>query len=305
MRAVVLPLVVGIDGSAESLGAVDWAVDEALLRGLPLRLVHASLWDRYEGGFPRGESAVNGSAGTFDRLVEGAAQRAHRRSGGAVGVSAVTVTEEPVSVLLDEGRNASALVLGSHGRSGVADLLLGSVGLAVASRADCPVVVLRGGRPAGTKPRPGPRIVLGIGRPEPPGAGEEPEHRQPAAAVRFAVEEARARRVPLLAMRAWRCPAHEEAEHPLLAGEPARHHARRAAEALEAALRDVAPDVELERRTVEGPARKVLLDASHGAGLLVIGARRRDGRFGLQIGRVAHTLLHHCACPVAVVPERW
>ncbi len=38
-----LPLVVGVDGSDFSLAAVDWAVDEAIRRGLPLRLVHAAL----------------------------------------------------------------------------------------------------------------------------------------------------------------------------------------------------------------------------------------------------------------------
>ncbi|MEU9383029.1 universal stress protein, partial [Streptomyces sp. NPDC048279] len=44
-----LPLVVGVDGSESSLRAVDWAADEAALRGAPLRLVYASLWERYEG----------------------------------------------------------------------------------------------------------------------------------------------------------------------------------------------------------------------------------------------------------------
>ncbi|MFC8434947.1 universal stress protein [Streptomyces sp. NPDC057253] len=33
---------VGVDGSEPGLRAVDWASDEAALRGLPLRLVHAS-----------------------------------------------------------------------------------------------------------------------------------------------------------------------------------------------------------------------------------------------------------------------
>ncbi|MDF3142987.1 universal stress protein, partial [Streptomyces sp. T21Q-yed] len=58
------------------------------------------------------------------------------------------------------------------------------------------------------------------------------------------------------------------------------------------------------RRTVEGHARRVLVDASHEADLLVVGARRREGHFGLQLGRVAHAVLHHSACPVAVVPHR-
>ncbi|MFC3571989.1 universal stress protein [Streptomyces yaanensis] len=38
--------------------------------------------------------------------------------------------------------------------------------------------------------------------------------------------------------------------------------------------------------------------------LLVVGARRRGDRFGLQPGRVDHTVLHHSLCPLAVVPQR-
>lgn len=44
-----LPLIVGVDGSDSSFLAIDWAVDEAARLGLPLRLVYASLWERYEG----------------------------------------------------------------------------------------------------------------------------------------------------------------------------------------------------------------------------------------------------------------
>jgi nucleotide-binding universal stress UspA family protein len=62
--------------------------------------------------------------------------------------------------------------------------------------------------------------------------------------------------------------------------------------------------VDLRRRTAEGSARRILLDASDGADLLVVGVRRHHGLAGLQLGRVAHTLLHHSACPVAVVPQR-
>ncbi|MFI0266636.1 universal stress protein [Streptomyces luteogriseus] len=61
---------------------------------------------------------------------------------------------------------------------------------------------------------------------------------------------------------------------------------------------------EVRRRAVEGPARAALLDASADAALLVVGARHPHGRFGPHVGRVTHTVLHHAACPVAVVPER-
>ncbi|MFI0265773.1 universal stress protein, partial [Streptomyces luteogriseus] len=132
------------------------------------------------------------------------------------------------------------------------------------------------------------------------GVGDEANE---SAVVRFAAEEARRRGVPLEAVRAWRCPAHETTDHPLLAGEPARLHEKQAAEELEAAVQDVPADVRVRRRTVEGHARRVLVDASHEAGLLVVGAKRREGRFGLQLGHVAHAALHHSACPVAVVPH--
>jgi nucleotide-binding universal stress UspA family protein len=71
----------------------------------------------------------------------------------------------------------------------------------------------------------------------------------------------------------------------------------------EPSLRAVDCSVRLHRRTAEGPARKVLLDASATADLLAVGARRHEGTFGLQLGRVALTVLHHSARPVAVVPD--
>ncbi|AVZ71378.1 universal stress protein [Streptomyces lunaelactis] len=287
-----LPLVVGVDGSEPSLRAVDWAADEAALRGVPLRLVYASLWERYEGpalatGLGRSSEQV-----LADTIVEAAAKRAHRREVD-VKISTEVLPEEPVPALLREGRTASALVLGSRGRGGIAELLLGSVSLAVAARADCPVIVLRGSHDNQANSAMRGPVVLGV--------GEEPEN---SAAVRFAFQEAAERRVPLEAVRAWRCPGYETTDHPLMAGEPARLHEERAVQTLDAALREAPEGVELHRRTAEGPARKVLLDASADAGLLVVGARRRHGHFGLQLGRVAHAVLHHSACPVAVVPQR-
>jgi len=271
---------------------VDWAADEAALRGVPLRLVYASLWERYEGaalatGLGRSSEQV-----LADTIVEAAAKRAHRREAD-VKISTEVLPEEPVPALLREGRIASALVLGSRGRGGIAELLLGSVSLAVAARADCPVIVLRGGHDDRVRSTMRGRVVLGV--------GEDPEH---SAAVRFAFEEAAERRVPLEAVRAWRCPGYETTDHPLMAGEPARLHEERAVRILDAALRDAPEGVELRRRTAEGSARKVLLDASADADLLVVGAQRRHGHLGLQIGRVAHAVLHHSSCPVAVVPQR-
>ncbi|WP_142212047.1 universal stress protein [Streptomyces sp. SLBN-118] len=288
-----LPLVVGVDGSESSLRAVDWAADEAVLHGVPLRLVNASMWERYEGAALAQELGRPSGRVMAENIVGTAAERARRRDPD-LKIQTDILPEDTVSALLSEGRNASALVTGSRGRSGLAEVMLGSVSLAIAARADCPVFVIRGNHdPQSGKHR---RIVLGVD--EPPGGS---------AAVRFAFREAERRRAVLHAIRAWRCPAHEAVDHARDAGDAARYHKSQAAEILEAALREAVadhPTLEVHRATAEGPARMVLMNASAAADLLVVGAHRRHGHFGLQLGRVAHTVLHHSMCPVAVVPQR-
>ncbi|MFE2076930.1 universal stress protein [Streptomyces misionensis] len=282
-----LPVVAGVDGSEESLRAVDRAADEAALRGAPLRLVYASLWERYEGSLIAQEVGRPVEE-VIARDVMGAAERrAHRRRPGLV-VTAAVLAEEPEVALVNESSLARLVVLGCRGRGGVAELLLGFVSLSVAAHAHCPVIVLRG-RPE--EPAAPGRVVLGVTE-----KGACP------AAVRFAAEEAALRGVPLEAVRAWRRPAHTTAGHPPLSGAPAPAQ-EEAAEALEEALRDLPDGLRAQRRTAEGPARDVLVDASGDAGLLVVGVRRRSGRFGPRLGRVAHGVLHHARCPVAVVPE--
>ncbi|MFD5257533.1 universal stress protein [Streptomyces bobili] len=288
-----LPLIVGVDGSDAGLAAVDWAVDEAARLGLPLRLVHASLWERYEGALAlRGQERPSVRV-LAEHIVASAAERARRRNPD-VTVSTAILASEPADALLGEGNNASLLVTGSRGRGELRGLLLGSVGLAVAARAHCPVTVVRGDGAglAGTHER----ILLGAGNPDTSGD-----------AVRFAFREAEARACTLDVVRAWRCPAHESVDHPALAVEPARHHEERASALLDELLREAMaghPDVRVRRTTVEGPPAKVLVDRSAAADLVIVGARRRVGHLGLQIGRVSHTLLHHARCPVTVVPQR-
>ncbi|GAB2757704.1 universal stress protein [Streptomyces bullii] len=288
-----LPLVVGVDGSEPSLRAVDWAADEAARRGLPLRLVYGSLWERYEGAAPSGGPERRSEDAVADAIVTGAAERARRRR-PEIEISVDVVPEDAAAALLREGHNATALVTGSRGRGELKGLLLGSVGLVVAARAHGPVIVVRGDSAglAGAHDR----ILLGAG--EPATGGE---------AVRFAFFEAETRGCVLDVVRAWRRPAYEAAGRPRLAGDAARRHEELASALLDTLLRDLTaeyPKVRVRRHTVEGPARKVLLARSAAADLVIVGARRRTGHRGLQLGRVGHTLLHHAACPVVIVPQR-
>ncbi|MBG7697796.1 universal stress protein [Streptomyces sp. MC1] len=286
-----LPLVVGVDGYEPSMRAVDWAADEAVLRGASLRLVYASLWARYEGAATAQEFGEPSEEVMADDIIGAAERRARRRQPGVKATTDV-LPEEPEHGLIRESRSALAVVLGCRGRSGVIESLLGSVSVAVAGHAHCPVIVLRGSHDNQAHSGARGRIVLGVGS-KPAGS----------AAVRFAIEEAVLRGVPLEAVRAWRRPLHEPRAHPLIVGQPAHVHEQQAVEAVEDALRDIPSGLGVRRRTVEGHARDALLAVSREADLLVVGARRRRGHHGLQLGRVAHGVLHHAACPVAVVPE--
>ncbi|MFI2031266.1 universal stress protein [Streptomyces buecherae] len=289
------PLVVGVDGSEGSLRAVDWAVDEALRLGLPLRLVYGSLWERYEGSLPSLGDDQSAEGAAAEGIVASCVARARQRGGtGGVQVSGDVLPDDAVSVLLHVAHTSTALVTGSRGRGGVAGLLLGSVSLAVAARAACPVIVVRGEE----RNRQGAcdRVVVGVGG----GA-------QSTAAIRYALREARARDCALFAVRAWRRPAHKHMDSPLAVDDSAIAQEDRASAVLTDALRDAAREysqVDVVRRVREGPAHKVLLDMATDADLVVVGAVRREGHLGLQLGRVAHVLLHHARCPVAVIPER-
>ncbi|MFI9583486.1 universal stress protein [Streptomyces sp. NPDC052236] len=284
-----LPVIVGVDGSEAGLWATEWATEEAALHGLPLRIVHASLWERYEGPAFTDSSEVPAEHALAEDIVGRAAERARRRNPG-VEISVDILPEDAESALLREAHRATVVVTGSRGRGPITGTLLGSVSRSLATRALCPVVVVRGS-PLNRQGDDG-RVVVGVGD---VGASS--------AAIRFAFREARSRRWALEAVRAWRRPAHKPLTHPLLAGDPAHHHEEQALALLDDALRGQAgehPDVPLHRLAAEGPAHHVLLTHAATADLLVIGAPRRRGPL---LGRVADAALHHADCPVAVIPQ--
>lgn len=290
-----LPVVVGIDGSAPSLRAVDWAADEAALSGASLRLVHTSLWDRYEPDTTDNPELAEARKAVAE-LVREASERASARRPG-LDVSAEVLPESPVDGLVEAGERASLLVLGHRGHGGFASMLLGSVTLQTAARATCTLIVVRGQQDA-VERRHG-RIVLGVGGSD----GGDPDLGGPA--EEFAFAKAAAWGARLEAVHAW----HNMPDPYLLYGPgmtaltEARH--MRARRLLEAAVADAAaahPGVRVQLEPRVGGSHAILLEAAQGADLLVVGARRRHGWAGLQLGPVNHAVLHHAPCPVALVP---
>lgn len=285
------PLCIGVDGSEPSLRALDWAVDEAVAHGAPLRVVHSSRWAQYEShepsfGVKRGSSQV-----LAEHIVGSALARAERRS-AAVKATSDMRADDPAAALIEASPGASAVVVGSRGRGELTGLLLGSVGLAVAARAVSPVIVVRGEE--ANQRRGFHRIVVGIDEPE-----------ESCAALEFALREAEVHGATLSMVHAWRCPAREIPDHPDHRADT-EQHMRRAEGLLAAAVLLVGGAdrwADIRREAVEGAARPALLDAALTADLLVVGARRRTGHLGMQLGAVNHAVLHHAACPVAVVPH--
>lgn len=173
--AATMPLVVGVDGSEPNLEAVGWAAREAALHTMPLHLVHAAAPGQDASG-----------------PVTAASERAAEVAPG-LRLSSDVPRDDAVSALVGEGRRGLVLVVGARGRGELPGLLLGSVGLAVAARVDCPVVVVRGSQEH-QNGRFG-RIVVGVED------GAESD-----TAVEYALREAHVRRCELIAVHAWSSP---------------------------------------------------------------------------------------------------
>ena len=290
---MVVPLVVGTDGSDGALKAVDWAAAEAAKRGTPLRVLHASRWARYDGLTPNlAGTALSEHSVTAEHMAASAVERA-RVLQPDLAVSADVYADDPVVALLEVSRHAAAVVVGSRGLGGVTGLMLGSVSVQVAGRAEAPVVVVRHRADVHAQDR---WVVAAVGR-----------EGTSTAAVEYAFAEAELHGWGVEAVHAWMCPHRETATQHTGQFDEARLIRQRQAERwLEEALAPSAaahPDVPVRRVPVESRPQPVLVEAARSAELLVVGARRRHGAVGMQLGPVNHAVLHRAACPVVVVPE--
>ena len=284
------PIVVGTDGSAEALAAVGWAAREAVLRGVPLRIVAAG------ETLPR--MTAHAAAGQYqtvsdvllsqrDQALAAAAERAAKADPGLL-IDTDPLSGAPADAVTEAGSGALMLVLGSRGRGAFAALLLGSVSRYAASHASCPVVVVRDEAPA-----PFGRVAVGVGDPDHCGG-----------ALAFAFEEADLRGAALTAVHAWRDPQGDISragpETAAIAPEIIEADAASQLDALLHDCRTSHPDVRLAQEVVHGHPGRALVGLSARSDLVVIGrhAAQRSGP-----GAVRHAVLNHAHGPVAVVPS--
>ncbi|GAA3999530.1 universal stress protein [Streptomyces plumbiresistens] len=291
-----LPVVAAVDGSDDSLRALDWALDAARRRGAPLRVAHVrqcAAWTQ------PGAPVVPAPPPADDQVL--ADVRAHLENRADLPDTEYVGLDGAIGVLLPElGSTAQLMVLGSRGRGGFASLLLGSTSMAAARDAECPVVVVprpgrevHGDAPAG----PGPRVVVGL-------QVDSPDE----ATLAFAFTEAALRGARLQVVAAYPWPVQSWAAPgellPVMIDQDAVESETRAlAEGFLAPHSARHPDVRAEPYIAPGDAAGHLVAASKDADLVVVGRhRRRLLAPARMMGSVTQAVLLHAASPVAVVP---
>lgn len=285
------PVVVGLDGSESAHHALRWAIDQALVEGRRLTLVHAAT---VSAAF--GEASVANSD-EVRALVrrEGMAVLDNGRQLVAQVTSRLQVDgdyvdDTPIEALLRRSEEAAMIVVGTHGRGPLRSLLLGSVSVALVKHARCPVVVHRPGTSAGhtggivvaTDARQDSRPVLAA-------AWRQADLRVQPVTVLHCVDEV-----------AFTVPPEELPR----ARELSREQAASALAQAMAGLAEVYPDVVARTRVSTGPVRQALTDLRSEPELVVVGTHHTSvpRQLARGVGSTSVDVVEHAAWPVMVVP---
>ena len=173
-------VIVGVDGSQAAANAVQWAIDEAISRDVPLRIVHvAGVEEQPADDVQREIEYADASLRAATAVVDA--------TGKPVKVETDILWGPVSTVLVDESRTATLLCVGSVGADGRAGELLGSTAAALAENAHCPVAIIRGSH---HKPVGGVDWIVVI-------VNDHPDNH---AVIECALNEAQLRRAPVLAV---------------------------------------------------------------------------------------------------------
>lgn len=286
-------VIVGVDGSAESATALEWAADAAAQRGSPLRIIYALHMPLVVMPFDR-TVPLPPSDDLRDRaeaLLKHAQEQAEHHVPG-LQVRTELSLRPATPTLLSASEDADLVVVGSRGLGMFGSVFLGSVSTRVAARASCPTVVVREGSSSPNADGP---VLVGV---------DGSVHG--AAAMRFALREAKLRDAPVIALTVYSGPEYVVTLHDAKLAQRIDDDARRdatrlVADVLEQAREDDTANVDVETRAVPGHPPTVLADAGREAALTVVGSRGRGGFRGMLLGSVSLAVLHHATHPVAVV----
>ncbi|MFF0428652.1 universal stress protein [Streptomyces sp. NPDC004520] len=277
---------VGLDGSKESLAAVGWAATAAVLREVPLRLVHVEEWPNTPE-LPLAYART--MAERSESLLRDEADRLRKDHPG-LEILTERARGRAAEELTAAANEADLTVLGSRGLGGVRGFIVGSVSLAVVGSARRPVVLVRA---EGTSTSPESGIVVGVDT-----------HHPCEALLAFSFNEAARRNTPLRFLHSWTLPASYgyAAIMDSGIGEELGDHLLGGLDDLVAPWRKRYAGVDVAATAVVGSPAYQLVEASQTSQLVVVGRRSRKVPLGAHLGHVAHAVIHHSPAPVAVVP---
>jgi nucleotide-binding universal stress UspA family protein len=281
-----MPVVAGVDGSEESLCAVEWAALEAQRHRAPLRIVAAPALLPRMRAHPQGQETVAARLqGESCRALDEAITRAREVASGLL-IDVDLLTGPPALAVTQSGSGALMLVVGARGSGGFAAMMLGSVSRYAAMQASCPVVVVREETSAVHR-----EVVVGIRDPN-----------DTAGTLAYAFDEAALRGATLVAVHSWNCSRSALSDHP--GGQDAVRIASEAEVNLSEVLRawrDKYPAVPVWQDVMHDHPAHVLVSYSSRADLVVIGRHDTPGSHP-AIGGIQHALLNHGRGPIAIVP---
>jgi nucleotide-binding universal stress UspA family protein len=263
------PVVVGIDGSDAAIGAAQWAAKEAVHQDVPLRLLHVI---PITDGPIASTGAFRGEEDYAESSLR-AACLAVDATGLPVKIDTAVLYEDVESALIAESNSASIICLGSVGIGRVANMVLGSTAATLAEYAQCPVAIVRR-TDDGPLPEAG---FIAVVVDDQPGNDE---------VMQWAMEEARVRRAPVLALRVGRWAQRKIGDERLY---------RR----LDDWLRRY-PDVEVEVATTRLSLARYLQGYIGAVQLVVIGGEHAVRAVQL-VGPHSLPILAHADCSVLIV----
>ena len=247
-------VVVGIDGSQWAVNAALWAIDEAVSRDVPLRLLYV-VEPRGHGDIdPEQEARDLACAEVSVRRTLVAVESAEK----PVKIEWEVLQGQPARVLLNAARSADLLCMGSLGIAHATGSRLGSTAATLASSALCPVAIVRsGGQHWSARPR---HVVVEI--------DESPDSVN---VLDAGINEARLRGAPLTVL----APSHTKPTdvHEHIPNENARARLDKRLER----HRLTNPDIEFNPVTVNGSTMNYLEHHADSVQLLVIGRHRGPG----------------------------
>ena len=280
-------IVVGV-GPEEFESALAFAAAEAVRAGCGLHLVHAVDLTPIPADhvlIPAADVEAWGAA----RLAE-AVKVADDLVGDAVPVTHELVRGTPVGALVEVGRTARMVVLEHRHLSRLSRIVNRTVAGGVAAHLRVPVVAV----PSGWRPDGEPRVVVaGVDVPE---RADE--------VLRAALAEAHGRGAQLRLVHSWSLPKPYEST---FTAEEVRAWSDSARAEVCAALDrvgDLTAAADADVRVEQGRASEVLVEASAGAELLVIGRHDPLVPIGSHIGPVARAVLREATCPVLLATPR-